>query len=340
MTGRRERPEPEKTADPHGKNHEKNEKTACLAFVGGGAGKERENSMKRLLAVFLSLCLLCAAAFAEGGVTERGGPHHPGEGIAPGDSGKPSHDGHGSHTLGHPAEGKPPHDGHGSHTPGHPGEGIAPGDSGKPSHDGHGSHTPGYPAYGMPPHDGHGSHTPGYPAYGMPYIPPYSAPHVTAASGTAYVRTNGGRLNMRAYPSRYADVLRTLENGARVTVTGYSGEWTRIRAGGMSGYVMSRYLGRRRAPAPKSYNPPREKTVAEQYATMSAITPRTVTVRPASAESFVNMRWAPSTSEPVIRSYYSGYALTAIAANAEWVQVMDQATSQVGFMMRVYVSGI
>ena len=216
-----------------------------------------------------------------------------------------------------------------------------------PYADEYGTYTPAHPTVGDPTvrYDQYGPYTPAHPTDAdYPYYP-YSPgtidtnPRVDYASGTAWVRTNGGRLNLRAYPSMGADVLRRLENGVQVTVTGYSGEWTQVLYGGTRGYVLSRYLSQRYTPAPTPV-PYYEKTATEQYATMYSISPRTVTVHPARVGGFVNLRWAPSTKEPVIRYCYEGYTLTAIAANAEWLQVMDPMTNQVGFMMRAYVSGI
>lgn len=211
----------------------------------------------------------------------------------------------------------------------YPTEGYEPDENETIYRDEYGTYTPAHPTYNNAP-------------YNNPtYAPTYSGSNITAASGTAWVQTSGGRLNVRAYPSKDADVLRKIDNGTQVTVTGYSGEWTRIHFGGTRGYVMSRYLryGHAPAPAPTPYPAP-EKTATEQYGTMTWFSPRTVTVHPSRVGGFVNLRWAPSKKEPVIRYCYEGYTLTAIAGNSEWIQVMDPLTNQVGFMMRAFVSGI
>ncbi|MCR4708041.1 MAG: SH3 domain-containing protein [Clostridiales bacterium] len=242
--------------------------------------------------------------------------YYPNEGYVPDDDEKAYRDEYGSYTPAHPTDSSPTY---------------VPDDDGKAYRDEYGSYTPAHPTNSFPAYT---------PSYTPAYIPAYTSPSVTSASGTAWVQTSGGRLNVRAYPSTNADVLRKIENGTQVTITGYSGEWTQIYVSGTHGYVMSRYLRHGYAPTPVPPYPATEKTATEQYATMTSISPRTVTVHPSRVGGFVNLRWAPSTREPVIRYCYEGYTLTAIAANAEWLQVLDPATYQVGFMMRAYVSGI
>ena len=325
--------------------------------------------MKRLLMVFLGLCLLGYAALAEDDdVVESGGSfdydtntqssyqqyengdlvikeeNDQGVKTSMYDAGEDSW-----HTVYEDADGNmtviDEKGGQGSVSY-YPNEGYVPDDDGNAYQDEYGTFTPAHPSAGDGTYqDEYGTYTPAHPTYPSPaYIPPYtpaySAPSVTSASGTAWVQTSGGRLNVRVYPSKDADVLRKIANGTQVSVTGYSGEWTRIYVGGISGYVMSRYLTHRYAPQPQPPYPTPERTATEQYATMTSISPRTVTVHPSRVGGFVNLRWAPSTKEPVIRYCYEGYTLTAIAANAEWLQVLDPATYQVGFMMRSYVSGI
>ncbi len=59
---------------------------------------------------------------------------------------------------------------------------------------------------------------------------------------TAIVRTQGGRLNIRAQPSTDAQVLGQLLNGTEVTVTGQDGNWYLIQYNGLEGFVYGQYL--------------------------------------------------------------------------------------------------
>lgn len=76
---------------------------------------------------------------------------------------------------------------------------------------------------------------------------PTSAPAPTqqpSGGATMYVvlKDPSSTLNIRRSASASSAILGTLRYGASVTVTGSSGSWSAITAGGISGYVMSSYL--------------------------------------------------------------------------------------------------
>ena len=50
--------------------------------------------------------------------------------------------------------------------------------------------------------------------------------------------------------------------------------------------------------------------------------------------NYVNMRWEASKTSQVRKVYYYGAKLKVIAENAYWCQVMDEATGEVGFMLK------
>lgn len=58
----------------------------------------------------------------------------------------------------------------------------------------------------------------------------------------AIVRTQGGRLNVRAQPSTDAQVLGQLPNGTEITVTGQDGNWYLIQYNGLEGFVFGQYI--------------------------------------------------------------------------------------------------
>ena len=64
----------------------------------------------------------------------------------------------------------------------------------------------------------------------------------------------------------------------------------------------------------------------------------TCTVKPSRSGSFVNMRWAPSTSMPVVARYYEGDELYVIAENRTWCQVYDEEAGVCGFMYKSLTS--
>ena len=173
------------------------------------------------------------------------------------------------------------------------------------------------------------------------YTPYYNTFDIVPANFEAYVKTNGGRLNVRTQPSVNAQVTAKLNNGQRIVVIGICGDWYQISGGSVNGFVMKRYVAAYTSVVPAAPSvPATAKTVTDQFQTMKQIVPAAVTVHPARIGGFVVLRWAPADNEEVIKYLYEGYILTAVAANDEWVQVMDPRTSQVGFIRRTYLSGI
>lgn len=61
-----------------------------------------------------------------------------------------------------------------------------------------------------------------------------------AASDSALVK--GGALNLRQEPSIASKVLGQFPTGTLVEVSGYHGDWYEVEVGGLSGYMMSRFL--------------------------------------------------------------------------------------------------
>ncbi len=60
--------------------------------------------------------------------------------------------------------------------------------------------------------------------------------------GQAVISVSSGGLNMRAYPSTSATILRSIPDGAVVSVLEKGDTWSRVLYGGGTGYVMNTYL--------------------------------------------------------------------------------------------------
>ena len=76
----------------------------------------------------------------------------------------------------------------------------------------------------------------------QPTCNPYPTANPGVLQGYAYVRTNGGGLNMREYASTAARVTMVIPRYARVEIHSYGSTWAWVRYMGVSGYVMTRYL--------------------------------------------------------------------------------------------------
>ena len=74
-----------------------------------------------------------------------------------------------------------------------------------------------------------------------PTTVPTLAPSVTQ-SNYARVTTISGSLNMRYFANEDASVIRTIPQGAYVTVLQWGQEWSRVTYGSNTGFVMSKFL--------------------------------------------------------------------------------------------------
>ena len=186
-------------------------------------------------------------------------------------------------------------------------------------------------------------------------------PVVPETYQTMFVYTDNGQgLNVRSAPyvgnniiglAPYASevqIIRFLDNG-----------WACIVWYGGEAYVQSRYLQWYQpspyypvTPTPTPTRVPVTPTAApyvptDTLATLNAefrtarfVTPFTVSVRPARASGWVNMRWAPSKDTEVIAQYRSGARLTVLAETQSWYQVEDPDSYATGFIMKAYVTRV
>ena len=71
--------------------------------------------------------------------------------------------------------------------------------------------------------------------FGLPFLQPEQV-------RTGTVRTDGGRLNMRAKPSLDGEVIARIPNGGSVIVYGQTGNWLVVQYAGKIGYVSADYV--------------------------------------------------------------------------------------------------
>lgn len=74
--------------------------------------------------------------------------------------------------------------------------------------------------------------------FGLPFLLPEQV-------RTGTVRTDGGRLNLRAKPSMDAAVMGRIPNGSSVIVFGQTGDWYVVQFGGQIGYAAASYISLR-----------------------------------------------------------------------------------------------
>ena len=164
---------------------------------------------------------------------------------------------------------------------------------------------------------------------------------VTAnASGIKFVYTQNGKgLNLRDEPN--GNRITVIPFGAAVTdelMVGVPAGWTCVTYNGLRGFVMSRYLVDSPIPAP--VNPGSGDTaepvdIASLFKSFKQVNPYSAVAAPNG--SYVNLRWAPSMSAPVMERLVYGHPLTVLDEGKSWLHVMDNNTGAVGFIMKKYV---
>ncbi len=162
----------------------------------------------------------------------------------------------------------------------------------------------------------------------------------SALIGPQYVSTsNGYGVHLRTAPSVNAEIILTIPFAAQVSsYEYYNNTWGFVSYGGQYGYAMSRYFSSTKPtikPTPThTTTPAADGKIFSGFTTVNYY----ITVKPSTPSGFVNLRWAPSKTEPIITNYRSGYTLRVIAQNSTWAQVYDDATGICGFMMRSFLN--
>ena len=172
------------------------------------------------------------------------------------------------------------------------------------------------------------------------------------AEFTMYVYTqNGGVLNVRAQPSKSAEVVGGLEYGEAVTVYEIMGStgWARInyfRYG--VAYVQSRFLvseppAPRRTAAPTAAPDDKQReldALNHQLGTLRSVEPFYVVVHPSRASGWVNFRVGPGTGASRITSFGEGKQLLVFGETNNWYHARDPETGREGYISKNYCSPI
>ena len=166
---------------------------------------------------------------------------------------------------------------------------------------------------------------------------------------TKYVYTRNGKpLNVRAWPDVNSALLGTLALGTRVTIEGYTGDytWANIIYNGQNAYVMTQYLadspgGGGYTPTPTPVDPGKNyqnivTSLESEFSTYHVVSPYTVLAKPVRASGWVNLRYVPSTEFGHADNLYANTQLTVIAETRNWLQVRRNDTGVTGYVMRQY----
>ncbi|MBQ9008983.1 MAG: SH3 domain-containing protein [Clostridia bacterium] len=208
-----------------------------------------------------------------------------------------------------------------------------------------------------------------------PTVPPSKAAVEEVDPYTATVKTSGSDLNVRDKANQGATVLLKLANGSELTVIGVTGQWFKIKANGVTGFVPSKYVseatttqadtgtdvaGTGDAYAAGAYG----AYPANAYGAYSGTAygaypsgaagygtvPQTAgygisvtTFNPEQYDAVVNagdggaaiMRTEPSEMAAQKATFYSGYAFKVLAEINGWCLVLDESYDQAGYIPSV-----
>ena len=180
---------------------------------------------------------------------------------------------------------------------------------------------------------------------------------VSNSAGYYYVYTeNGKTLNVRDTPG--GTVIGSLKYGTKIycyyrdggngwALIDYSYDKPGFGYGTYACFISSRYLRKSKPPARNSGSStkpaaaaaatedPMEEMNAE-FRSAVKVDPFAVTVRPSRASGWVSMFWAPSKSAEILATYKANAKLLVIQETANWYQVEDQDTGNVGYISKQF----
>ena len=168
----------------------------------------------------------------------------------------------------------------------------------------------------------------------------------TAQAGSTWYNAsaNGGKLNVREFPSTVdSPVLGRIDYGAKVSVrmTMASG-WACIDWNGDVGYVMTRFLSKKK-PGPKPTAKPQDDRSAEEQKLHNELKslrdvsdPYYVAVVATRTSGQINLRTGPSKTTRRVASLRDGRELIVVGETTNWYRVQVPETQQVGYVFKQY----
>lgn len=153
---------------------------------------------------------------------------------------------------------------------------------------------------------------------------------------------NASSLNVRSSPSTTASAVGKLKRGESVTITHTSGDWYKIKGGGITGYVKQEYIA---STLGSTVSKPTAEPEDGEEGT-SAGTDAPATNKPSGSAvatgvintSNVNMRAKPSTSSDVVGSLSKNTTVDIYASSGDWYRI--GLSGVYGYVKKDYVRSI
>lgn len=170
-----------------------------------------------------------------------------------------------------------------------------------------------------------------------------------ADENTAWVKTgNGKNLNVRAQPSKNAEIIKTLPYGTQLIVHQYSGNgWALVEPADWSmsnpGWVSTNFLvysdpgpyqKKKEDPDPVDVTSTLDSVVAKiKYLEE----PYDAVIKTSRPTNFVHLRWYPDTNARYIDKYLCDTEILVLAESAKWAQIQIVEDGYIGFILKANV---
>ena len=130
-------------------------------------------------------------------------------------------------------------------------------------------------------------------------------------------------LNIRSGASTSASIIGTLKNGAKVDITGESGNWYKINYNGRVGYVSKDYVKKGGATTPEQKPEDKPQTETKVTGTVTGIT------------TTLSVRSGASTSATIIGTLKNGAKVEITGESGDWYKI--NYNGKVGYVYKSYI---
>ncbi|MDM5198237.1 SH3 domain-containing protein [Fictibacillus enclensis] len=151
---------------------------------------------------------------------------------------------------------------------------------------------------------------------------PAPTPAPEPKTTTKYVKVSGA-LNLRKGATTKSSVIKTLNDGEKVTVYSESSGWAKVKVGSSTGYVSTKYLT---ATKPGSTSKPKPAPAPETKTTTKYV----------KVSGALNLRKAAATKSSVIKTLKDGEKVTVYSESNGWAKV--KAGSSTGYVSTKYLT--
>lgn len=171
----------------------------------------------------------------------------------------------------------------------------------------------------------------------------------TAFAEIYYIKTQSGNyVNVRSGRGTDYDKIGHLGYGDYIDVVNIKNGWAKFNYGAKGyGYVSANFISKTKPEAidknktstdtaSSSSSSSKKFDLVKSYDRFVNVSYKAI-VQPSTSSNNINLRWGPSKGAPIMGLRRAGYELHVIAENDTWCQVVDEATGECGFMMKMFL---